>query len=68
MPDVVIYSTMFCPFCHYAKRLLTDKGVEFQEIDVDMTAGARAEMTARSNGGADGTADIHQRYADRRLR
>ncbi len=51
MPDVVIYSTMFCPFCHYAKRLLTDKGVEFQEIDVDMTAGARAEMTARSNGG-----------------
>ena len=50
MPPVTIYTTMFCPFCHRAKKLLKDKGVAFTEIDVGMDAGKRAEMTARANG------------------
>ncbi len=50
MAKVVLYTTMFCPFCHHAKRLLSQKGVEFDEIDVDMTPGGRQEMMARASG------------------
>ena len=50
MAHVEIYSSMFCPFCHRAKRLLSAKGVAFDEIDVDTDAGRRREMTARADG------------------
>jgi glutaredoxin 3 len=50
MAKVEIYTTMWCPFCHRAKGLLTAKGAPFTEVDVDMTAGARDEMVARSGG------------------
>ena len=32
--QVVIYTTRFCPFCIRAKRLLSGKNVNFEEIDV----------------------------------
>jgi glutaredoxin 3 len=48
--EVEIYSSMFCPFCHRAKRLLSEKGVAFREIDVDMDAGLRKQMMERANG------------------
>lgn len=51
MPQVIIYSSLFCPYCHRAKALLKHKGVNFEEIDVDTQPGKRAEMTARANGG-----------------
>ncbi len=47
---VVIYTTMLCPFCHRAKRLLAQKGVPFTEIDVTLNRGRRAEMTERAGG------------------
>ncbi len=50
MADVEIYSSMFCPYCHRAKRLLSDKGVAFREIDVDMDATLRRQMMERANG------------------
>ncbi|MEM7250710.1 MAG: glutaredoxin 3 [Pseudomonadota bacterium] len=50
MANVVMYSSMICPYCTMAKRLLTDKGVEFQEINVDGDRDAREEMLARANG------------------
>ena len=50
MAEVEIYSSMFCPFCHRAKRLLSDKGVKFIEIDVDTDAAKRREMMDRANG------------------
>ena len=50
MAHVEIYSSMFCPFCHRAKRLLSAKGVAFDEIDVDTDASRRREMTARADG------------------
>ena len=34
MKPVEIYTSPLCGFCHAAKRLLTQKGVSFQEIDV----------------------------------
>lgn len=50
MAQVEIYSSMFCPFCHRAKRLLASKGVAFTEIDVDAEPERRAEMVRRANG------------------
>ncbi len=50
MAHVEIYSSMFCPFCFRAKRLLSARGVSFDEIDVDTDSVRRREMTARANG------------------
>lgn len=51
MPRITIYSSMFCPYCHRAKALLSKKGADFEEIDVDTIPGARQEMTRRASGG-----------------
>lgn len=51
MPKITIYSSLFCPYCHRAKALLTHKGAQYDEIDVDTVPGARPEMTKRANGG-----------------
>jgi len=34
MPKVTIYSTPTCPYCKMAKNYLTEKKIEFQDIDV----------------------------------
>ena len=31
---VTIYTTGFCPYCTAAKRLLTQKNIAFEEVDV----------------------------------
>lgn len=51
MKSVDIYTTPLCGYCHAAKRLLTQKGVAFTEIDVSRDPDLRAAMTQRSNGG-----------------
>jgi glutaredoxin 3 len=48
---VEIYTTPICGFCSMAKRLLTQKGVAFEEIDVMRAPERRAEMVERSGGG-----------------
>lgn len=45
---VVMYSSDWCPYCARARRLLDAKGVAYEEIDVDVTPGAREEMAART--------------------
>ena len=50
MSKVEIYSSMWCPFCHRAKRLLQSKGVDFEEFDVDANPALRQEMLNRSGG------------------
>jgi len=49
-PEVVIYTTMWCPYCHRAKGLLEKKGVKFHEIDVTFSPDKRAEMGTRAEG------------------
>jgi len=51
MKPVEIYTTPICGFCHAAKRLLTQKGVSFTEIDVMRAPDRKAEMVKRANGG-----------------
>ncbi len=48
MKPVTIYTTQLCGFCHAAKRLLTQKGVAFEEIDVAMNPDKRQEMMSRA--------------------
>jgi glutaredoxin 3 len=48
MVDVLMYSTPWCPFCVRAKRLLTEKGVVFTDIDISGSGELRQEMIQRS--------------------
>ncbi len=47
-PPITVYLAGWCPYCQRARQLLTDKGVEFSEVDVDEDAKFRQEMIARS--------------------
>ncbi len=47
-PKVVIYSSSFCGFCLMAKRLLKNKNVFFENINVDFKFKKRDEMMERS--------------------
>lgn len=51
MQPVEIYTSPLCGYCHAAKRLLTQKGVEFSEIDVLANPDRKPEMIQRANGG-----------------
>ena len=50
MSSVVMYSSMFCPYCSMAKQLLETKGVEYEEISVDWKGERRREMMEKANG------------------
>ena len=50
MPEVIVYTTPFCPYCVRAIRLLEKKGVPFTDIDVMGNPELRREMEARSGG------------------
>lgn len=38
---ITVYSKNNCPFCTQAKNLLTRKGVQFEEINIDIDANAK---------------------------
>ena len=50
MPSIEIYTTPTCGYCHAAKRLLAQKGVDFTEVDVVRHPERRAEMVQRAGG------------------
>ena len=50
MAKVEIYTKAFCPYCSRAMRLLADKGVEPDEVDITLGGPRRAEMIQRANG------------------
>jgi len=45
---VIMYATRFCPYCMRARRLLKNKGVEFEEIRVGTGNELWQEMEALS--------------------
>ncbi len=51
MQTVEIYTSPLCGYCHAAKRLLTQKGVPFTEVDVLSNPDRKPEMIRRANGG-----------------
>lgn len=48
MPEVIVYSSDYCPYCMRAKQLLERKGVRFTEINVDGQPQVRAEMARKA--------------------
>lgn len=50
MQTVELYTSPLCGFCHAAKRLLTQKGVSFTEIDVLSAPDRKPEMIRRAGG------------------
>ena len=60
MKQIEIYTSPLCGYCHAAKRLLSEKGVSFSEIDVSRDPERRAEMGAGIRGQPfDRPADTH---------
>ncbi len=45
---IVVYSSSFCPYCSWAKRLLKNKKVKYEERSVDGDRNLRSEMEKRS--------------------
>ena len=50
MPRVEIYSKFLCPYCARAKRLLSDKGVQYEEYEITGDSAKRADMLGRASG------------------
>lgn len=50
MAEVTIYTSMLCPFCTRAKRLLKEKGAEFTEIDLMQNPLRKKEMVEKAGG------------------
>ena len=50
MKQVDIYTSPLCGYCHMAKRLLKQKGVAFNEVNVLGDDAARAKMLERAPG------------------
>lgn len=49
-PEVIMYSTGWCPYCDRARGLLERKGVAFNEVKVDEDPAQRDVMLKRSGG------------------
>ncbi|MEJ6389843.1 glutaredoxin 3 [Gymnodinialimonas ulvae] len=50
MTQIEIYTSPLCGYCHAAKRMLTEKGISYSEIDVAADPAKRQEMMARASG------------------
>lgn len=50
MPRVEIYTKFGCPYCARAMRLLEEKGVDYEEYEINSVPGKRQEMLERAPG------------------
>ncbi|PCI37655.1 MAG: glutaredoxin 3 [Thiotrichales bacterium] len=50
MPKVKIYTSTVCPYCTRAKMLLQQKGIAYEEINIEKDSAARETMLEKSNG------------------
>lgn len=48
MAEVIIYTTLVCPYCVRAKHLLRKKGVPYREVDVSHDHEARMALMQRT--------------------
>lgn len=44
MPEVILYTTIPCPWCERAKSLLRKKGLEYREINMARDHEGRAKL------------------------
>jgi glutaredoxin 3 len=50
MPFVEIYTKDWCGYCARAKRLLREKGIDFQDHDITLGGPQAEEMVMRAKG------------------
>ncbi len=50
MARVKIYTTSVCPFCVQAKRLLKERGIAYDEVNVEDDDALRMDMVRRAQG------------------
>ncbi len=75
MANIKMYTTTWCSDCRHAKRFLQERGIAYQEINIEEEDGA-AEYVMSVNGGKrkvptfeiDGRAFNLSPYDERRLR
>jgi glutaredoxin 3 len=48
MPSIVVYTTTPCPYCTAVKRLLSERGLAFEEINLAKDPDGRAELAKRT--------------------
>lgn len=48
MKNILMYSSDYCPFCMRAKALFSQKGYDFEEINVDGNPALRQEMIQKA--------------------
>lgn len=48
MARVLIYTSAMCGYCVAAKNLLKQKGLDYEEVRIDIDPGRREEMMARA--------------------
>jgi len=62
MANILMYTSVYCPFCTNAERLLNSKGItEINKIKIDEIPEAKAEMMAKT-----GRRTVPQIYIDDR--
>ena len=49
-PEIIVYSTGWCPYCERARALLDRKGATYREVKVDEDPAERQAMLTRSGG------------------
>lgn len=49
-PRVLMYTSAWCPYCARARALFAEKGVSFEEVDIDAAPQARADMLKKGGG------------------
>ena len=47
-PEITLYTTSWCPFCRRASALLTQKGVQWTEHDIEEDPAQRQAMVEAS--------------------
>jgi glutaredoxin 3 len=50
MSEITIYTKSWCSYCASAKRLLTQKGASYSEINIEARPEKRAEMVEKAGG------------------
>lgn len=50
MPEIIVYSKSYCPYCQAAKALLRKKGAAFTEIDLTTDPEGQRAMAKKAGG------------------
>ena len=47
---IIVYSTSWCPSCIYVRRLLSERGLEYEEINIDEKGWTRDDLFELTGG------------------